>query len=255
MLRLDMQMVKIEGVVLRTEEKDGELVTAVDISILVELPNTFLAEFHPSLKSSFYCRDENAQEDMLDGSDHLTVLKFPSFPRFPWKGTSEGYQFIGHTDIGGPSEIKLPECKINKTHLFMKQGGVFAMDCIIRAYPLQNDIGKLSTILEKEVQITLIPPDEAKQFALAQAKEQRRAAAEGAFKDPHTQDLPIDEEDDPDFREVEEAESPPPAAKKVKTVLQPAEAWPFPTGRNPHVTPADKKPARRKPAAGPTNLE
>lgn len=258
MFSLDTQMVKIAGVNLRSEKVDDELVSACDIVIIAELPNDVLLEFHPLLKDSFYRRDENAQTDMINGDSHRPILKFPGFPNFPWKTTLDGYQFIAHTGIGGKSEISLIDCKLNKISFNMKEGGTVKLKFIVRAHANPKDVGKLSTLIETEVQITLVPPDEAKQYELDQAKAQRRAAAEGAFKDKHTQALPIDDDDDvvdaefdSDFHEVGDVPAPDGKGGKSK-VLQPAEAWPFPTDNS---KPTAKKSGRRASAADTSTLE
>lgn len=171
MFGLNTHMSKILGVDLRTEtEEDKDPVGACDISISTEIPNNALLEFHPLLKESFYAPDNTAQPDMLDGTVYMPNLKFPAFPRFPWKADLEGYKFIAHTGVNERSEIKMDDVKINSIKFKMKDKGMVDMGFIIRAHDNPGDIDKLRKLLGLEVQITLVPPDEAKQHELEQAK-------------------------------------------------------------------------------------
>lgn len=205
MFSLDKQMVKVTGVNLRSERHGEELVSACDIGIAVDLPNTYLAEFHPLLRDSFFRPDDSVEQDMLDGLQHMPLLKFPGFPAVTWPTDLEGYQFIAHYGIGGPSEIKLIDSKIKKVNLTFKEGGTVAAKFMVQAHAEPDEIGKLSSLIQKEVQITLVPPDEAKLYEIEQAKAKRREKLEEHFNpadDNETKNLPLDEDHDPDFDEV-----------------------------------------------------
>lgn len=160
MFQLDTKMVRITSINIRKEKDDeGDEHTACDIGISAPMENDVLDHFNPQLKPAFYSVDE--QQDLVS-DDRLPNLKF-DFPRFPWKGSLEGYTFVGHTGAGGPSEINLNDAVINKVFFLLKDKAAVDMDYIVRARTNPSDVGKLGELLNTEVQISLIPPDEKKQ--------------------------------------------------------------------------------------------
>lgn len=229
MFSLDTKMVRITSISIRKEKDEkGDEHTVCDIGISAPMENTVLDHFNEKLKPAFYDADD--QTDMVSGN-RFTKLKFP-FPRFPWKGSLEGYNFVGHTGTGGPSEIRLNDTTINKVHFLVKDKAATDMDFIARARTHPDDVGKLSELLNNEVQISLVPPDEKKQFEIEQAKKKNRKALDDHFSgggerpapDENTGELPIDDDEsdvvdaefndpnqastdqDPDFREVDDEE-------------------------------------------------
>jgi hypothetical protein len=203
MFSLDTKLVKISSLNLRKERHGEELVSACDIGVSADLPNSELAHFHPLLKDSFYMRDDNVQADLVDGDSHRPVLKFPGFPAIKWPVDMDGYQFVAHTGIGGPSEIRLMDVKIKKMVFLFKDGGTFHIQFSVQAHPSADESGRLADLIQEEVQISLVPPDEAKQFELEQAKQAKKRALENHFSgDQHTQPMNLEEGDsdeDPEF--------------------------------------------------------
>ncbi|WP_034301005.1 hypothetical protein [Herbaspirillum sp. RV1423] len=202
MFSLEEKLVKITSLNLRKERHGEELVSAADIGVSADLPNSMLAHFHPLLKDSFYSKDDNAQADMIDGESHTPVLKFPGFPAIKWPVALEGYQFIAHTGIGGPSEIRLIDVKIKNVTFLFKDGGTFHIKFSVQAHPSADESGRLSDLIQTEVQITLVPPDEAKQHELARAKKDKKRALDEAFSggaagDGQTEPLELDGDADP----------------------------------------------------------
>ena len=189
MFSLNTKMVRITSVNIRKEkDENGDEHSVCDIGISAPMENDVLDEFHAELKPAFWAKDPNGD---LVNQDRYTVLKFP-FPRFSWKGSQEGYQFVGHTGAGGASEIVLNDATINKTHFLPQDKATFHYDAIVRARTHPTDVGKLSQLLDTEVQISLIPPDEKKQFEIEQAKKHRKQALNDHFSggaDTQTQQL------------------------------------------------------------------
>src|SRR5450830_1301914 len=178
MFSLDTKMARINKVSLRKEkDENGDEHSVSDIAISLPLENEVLDEFNDKLKPAFYEADANAD---LVNRDRLPILKF-AFPRFPWSGTLEGYKFVAHTGAGGVSEIQLNDAVINKVHFLLQDKATVGTDFIVRARTHPADVGKLSELLDTEVQISLIPPDEKKQYDLEQAKKNRKQALNDHF--------------------------------------------------------------------------
>jgi hypothetical protein len=51
----------------------------------------------------------------------------------------------------------------------------------VQAHPDANEVGKLCSLIQNEVEITLVPPDEAKQYQVELEKQQQRDRLEKAF--------------------------------------------------------------------------
>lgn len=216
MFQLEMKMVRITSIDIRKEKDEkGDEHSVCDIGISAPMENEVLDHFNPLYRAAFYYGDDQA--DMVSGT-RLPHLKFP-FPRFSHKGSLEGYVFLAHIGAGGPSEVKLNDSVINKVNFLLQDKGAVTMGFVVRARTHPADVGKLSELLDTEVQISLVPPDEKKQFELEQAKKNRKRALEDHFsggqpaqdpgEDDQTRDLPLDEDadnsgKDSDFREVDQ---------------------------------------------------
>lgn len=214
MFQLDTKMVKVTGLNFRKEKDEkGDEHGVCDIGFSAPMENEVLDHFNAKYRAAFYEPDD--QVDLVSGG-RLPNLKF-SFPRFSHKGSLEGYTFVAHIGAGGPSEVKLNDSVINKVHFLLQDKGAVGMDFIVRARTHPADVGKLSELLDTEVQISLVPPDEKKQFELEQAKKNRKKALDHHFsgggnggtapaggdgddddpEDPHTSDLILDGNGEP----------------------------------------------------------
>lgn len=66
------------------EEKHGEdPVLACDVKIKADVSNKFLDELSPGLRAALFAK-EGTQEPLVDGEDHLTVLRFPQLAPQKW---------------------------------------------------------------------------------------------------------------------------------------------------------------------------
>lgn len=180
MFSLDKQMVKISNVNPRSERHGEETQLACDISIVVRLANSVLSEFHPQLLHALYERDAS-QGDLISDESHMPNLKFPELAPLAWKFDSAGYQAIVHYGIGGQSDIKLIDAKVNKFHIHAQEGGTVSISFRVQAHPDSNEVGKLCSLIQNEVEVTLVPPDEAKQYQMELEKQQQRDRLEKAF--------------------------------------------------------------------------
>ncbi len=182
MFQLETHMVKIISVDLRTETEEGkDPVGACDISITTDVANDVLDEFATGLKESFYVVADTPQQDLIVSENYLPKPKFPGFARFPWKADLEGYTFVVHIGTGGPSEVTMLDVKVNKITFKIKDKAIVEMCFIIRGHDNPGDIDKLRKLLGLEVQISLIPPDKAKQHQIEQGKKNQRLALEEHF--------------------------------------------------------------------------
>ena len=77
MLSLADQLVKVLNINARNEKHGTDDVLAVDLHLQARVSNNELALFSPTLKSSFYHKDDSKQGDLVTDKTHLPNLKNP----------------------------------------------------------------------------------------------------------------------------------------------------------------------------------
>jgi hypothetical protein len=179
MFQLLDQRIKITNVNPRTEKHGEENKLACDIAINVTLSNEVLYDFEGGLKYALYKKDEE-NPDLLDSPTLLTKLKFPLLGAIKWAAELQLQTLIVDFGIGGISDIKLTECKVNKFVFNCQEGGSVEINFRVQAHPDQDQIGKLCTLIQQEVNITLRPSTGEEQLVTPEQK-QARADAESLF--------------------------------------------------------------------------
>ncbi len=144
----------------RPELHGADTVLAVDIKLEQTTSNDVLSEFHPSLKSALYQKADDAQGELLDDPGHLTALKFPNMSPFGLSDSYQGYSLTVHYGIGGESDIQMAECEVDHFKFAPKEGGSVTVTMRIIAHPKADDLGKLCSMLQQEIEVTLLPPEE-----------------------------------------------------------------------------------------------
>lgn len=169
------QTVKVNNVNCRSELHGDEYKLATDISITVNVSNDMLGEFHPSLKSFLFEKDDNPKQNELNlgDTDRLTKLRFPLLSplKYGWEG--EGYELFVEHGVSRNSGVLMIDCKIDHFTLEPKEGGTVAIKFRAIAHPREEDIGKLVSTIQQEVGIELEPPTVDKQLQI----EERKATA------------------------------------------------------------------------------
>ena len=161
MLSLVNQKAKLANLNLRAELHGDEHVTAADLTIEATVSNDTLSEFHPSLKSAFYQKADEAQGELIADPGHLPATKFPNLGMpIKWEQTLEGYQVTVHLGIGGPSDVVLDDCKVDSFRFDCKDGGSVGIKFRVQAHPSAEQIGKLSGLIQNDIELTLLPPEE-----------------------------------------------------------------------------------------------
>lgn len=161
MLSLSNQKAKLANLNLRAELHGEEKETAADLTIEATVSNDTLSEFHPSLKSAFYQKADEAQGELIADPGHLPATKFPNLGMpLKWEQSLEGYQVTVHFGIGGPSDVVLDDCKVDTFRFDCKEGGSVGIKFRVQAHPSAEQIGKLSGLIQNDIELTLLPPEE-----------------------------------------------------------------------------------------------
>ena len=150
--------VKLASLNPRAELHGDDTKLAVDLKFSLTISNDVLSEFHPDLKSSLFKKSDGGELDLEAG--HLSALRFPNFTSFKLSDELENYDLVVHYGIGGKSDIKLAQCQVDNFSFTAKEGGSVDMSMRVICHPKDTDIGKLCSMIQKEVDITLTHDDE-----------------------------------------------------------------------------------------------
>jgi hypothetical protein len=152
---------KLSNVNLRSELHGDKHVLATDLTIEATVSNDVLSEFHPALKSAMYEKADDAQGELLDEPGRLTALKLPNLAQpLKWNAELEGYETTVHYGIGGESDITMIECEVDSFKFECKDGGSVTIKFRVIAHPSEEQVGKLSGMIQSEIDISLVPPEE-----------------------------------------------------------------------------------------------
>jgi hypothetical protein len=169
MFSLEKQQAKLDNVNPRAEIHGPDKVLAVDLKISFKSSNDVLSEFDPFLKSSFYTKGDQAQGELIDDANHLPVLKFPLInSALPWDKEYSGYETIVHLGLGGKnSDVEMIECQVDKFKFELLDGGSVIVHFRVICHPKESELGKLCSLIQQEIEVSLIPPSEEQQLLAA----------------------------------------------------------------------------------------
>lgn len=156
---------KLVNLNLRAELHGDKHVLATDLTIEATVSNDVLSEFHPSLKSALYEKADDAQGELLDEPGRLTALKFSNLGQpLKWNAELKGYQTTVHYGIGGDSDINMIECEVDSFKFECKDGGSVGVKFRVIAHPTEEQVGKLSGLIQSDIELTLLPPEEQQEL-------------------------------------------------------------------------------------------
>lgn len=184
MFDLRKQAAKLVHINVREEKHGDDPVPAVDLKITADLPNTFLAQLHPTLRWSLY--DKAATEDALD-KDHMPVLRYTKMEPIHWKGEAKGGFFTVHAPGDNAAKDLRFAATVNMLQLDCHEGGT-----VIITFRVQSSdvgafvIGSLAGMLGQDVVVSVEPPEPVDESA-GQRKARTRARRGKTAGDPDPQ--------------------------------------------------------------------
>ncbi|MGE5622215.1 MAG: hypothetical protein ACM3WS_03555 [Bacillota bacterium] len=151
--------VKLASVNPRAEIHGEDRVPAFDLKIEAVCPNDVLIHFHPELRQQLYKKAEDPDlVEQLDG-EALTALRFPKMGAIKWDAELTGYKVEVDYGIGGDSNIVLGECKLDGFKFSPQNGGSVGLTFRIICHPQSEDVGRLCEFIQREIDITVTPPE------------------------------------------------------------------------------------------------
>lgn len=175
---LTLTKAKLNSVNVRSEKHGPELVPAVDLKLAIDASNDILDKFHPDLKAALYCQaqQEGGEQESLDGIEPVTNLPNLKFPKLDgplkWDAMGAGYELVIDWGLGGDSNLVMHGCEINNFAFSCKEGGTVELTLRVQISEIEEAIiGKLATLCQHDVHITLIAPTPADVEVFTQSME------------------------------------------------------------------------------------
>ena len=155
------QQVKLASVNARAEIHGDERKSAFDLKFDASVPSADLIEFHPSLRAFLYKEATSPDLASQGGDDKETELRFPLLGDLKWDWEGTGYHLEVEYGTGGKSNIKLGDVKIDKFKISPQNGGTVLIEFRAIVHPESKDVGKLCEMIQTDIGIHLISPEEA----------------------------------------------------------------------------------------------
>ncbi len=142
----------------RHEKHGEEDVLAADLKFSGDFSGDILAEFHPTLRSAMFAKNEGG--DLADqGSDVPTALRFKNLC-WPLKFTNE---LIGAavTLEYGLTEIVFDPAKVNDFKVECCDGGTVKVSFRVQVSGIgEESLARCFMLLDTSVPVTIVPPEE-----------------------------------------------------------------------------------------------
>lgn len=155
MLELEQELVKVLHINTRSEKHGDDHVLGVDLKLQARLSNDVLSQFSPTLKSSFYHKDESVQGDLVTDAGYLPNLKNPKLGTVKWAGDWEHQVLTIHNGVTEAFDIVLDESKVNKLAFDFQEGGTVFVNFRVQSHPDETTTAKLLQLLGQEVHMSL----------------------------------------------------------------------------------------------------
>lgn len=217
----DRMSVKVK---MRTEKHGDDDVNAYDVILSGAFPNAILLKLSPDLRPFLYTQE---QADLLDGQTFNT-LRFPELGTLDWTLCMGRMTLVIHDEDDEGESLELTNREADKFSFSLLPGGTVNFGLRIKVGEMEDedDLLKLLRASNHQLLVSLHQAtlaealdnfEQAEQVTQQPISEERKEA-EKAFFNPVGAQTPDEV--------VDGNEAPVP---KAKTVLKPAEAWPFPT--------------------------
>lgn len=164
---LDDARCKVRSVSFRTEKHGPEEVPAVDLKLDFTRPATDLAMFGPQLRDALFWRDPSAAEtSLLDDIDpsleepnlRCPMLKGPFAIDVSYIGCAVTIEW----GLGGPSDIVLDPCKVNRVRIEPLEGGSVVITLRVQYSGIDDKTaGRLAMLIDQETVVSIAAPETA----------------------------------------------------------------------------------------------
>jgi hypothetical protein len=129
------------------------------LTVEATMSNNALELFAAGLRDSLYrMAAKEDQVDLVTDPDGPTVLRFPKMSPFDWDYTGTGYTAIVDYGLGGDSDIKLTDAKVDAFQLTPMEGGSIVVRFNVVVHPSALDTGRLCEKQKQNIDLTVTAP-------------------------------------------------------------------------------------------------
>lgn len=156
-------------VVLSQKNREPDQNPGAALTFSMELSNNALSYFDGSLKTFLYTKSAASSEapaqQGLEGVEEISDL--PNLTRsgikmgkFHWNDDLYGYSLVIDHGMGGKSNLELADCIVSNFKMEPKEGGTIVLGFLLESQDVPEKVfGKLATLKNREVHITLSAPE------------------------------------------------------------------------------------------------
>lgn len=164
MFELHRKAAKIVSVNLRAEKHGEDTQPAADIKMSSNLDAHAIDAFDPSLRTWLFGKGPDADNDLADQAHDAPNLRQPRIaPQYDWVPRYAGYELtihdLGISQAGG--ELRIGACEFNKIRFAPQEGGTVIVSWRLQFHPTEAQAGKLSTLIQETVDVSLLAPEGA----------------------------------------------------------------------------------------------
>lgn len=156
---LKKQAAKVAHLNLREEKHGEDPVLACDVKVSADVPNTFLDQISPTLRSSFYMAEgegEASQPGLLADESHLPVLRHPFLGQQDFVGVEMPLVRVAFHGHKKADEVEITG-EVNQLRGVLKEGGTVAIVFRVQFLPEDDQVGKLSALLGHAIKVSVFP--------------------------------------------------------------------------------------------------
>lgn len=173
----------------RIQRHGDKRVLAVDLSLMIQGPNTLLEGIHPDLRPALYrapttgdqgdfVNDQQAKENGID--DGLVARRLACVGTFPITHTFEGYEVTVRGPLKRSKAIKLIDVKLSKLVVKALDGGTVEIEFKASSEVEPKELATLGDLLLlSDIRLTLTPPDSDRAGSDEEEGEDEDEEAEG----------------------------------------------------------------------------
>ena len=156
-------------VVLSQKNREPDANPGAALTFSMELSNNALTYFDGSLKSFLYTKSAASSaapaQQGLEGVEEVSDL--PNLTRsgikmgkFHWNEDLTGYTLVIDHGMGGKSNLEIGDAMVSNFRIEPKEGGTIIVGFLLESQDVPEKVfGKLATLKNREVQITLSAPE------------------------------------------------------------------------------------------------
>jgi len=148
---LQNQKAKLAHFNARSELNGEDRVAAADVKLELVLVRDDLAMFGPDLASAWYDGETRIRNPKLVGP-------------FAWEDEIVGATLTIHHGLGGKSDLVIADCVVNGFKLEPQDGGTVLASLRIQCHPDEKQAGKLYSMTQSEIEVSLQPAQAALQL-------------------------------------------------------------------------------------------